>query len=404
MPKHETTFHGYDSQDSGSSSRVEETRKTDTEENSTELDWTAVNPYGEGDEGFNDVEPDSLDSITSSATNRVAEAHSEGLRVAKLASERATQVATSVSERATQAKEFAGTQYEAAKASIAKNGRTAAAKAIENGTIGLGYASLGIQGTIARGKGAIQNVKDRYAKFKKNREIKGISKLRNTYDKAKVAEANRLERGRKKNPDTFNRELRGNSLEQAAQRKARSEKIESDHEEALATKAEEDAAAEERREVERRAKERAEYDATVSKVEDFLKQFKGRKDKGFTEVRQELRSKFGKEMAGDQHISDAVEDAFDVFAGKKMKKAARAERIAQSRAKAKELRTKAYESTRDAVRDSETYQRASSRTRKIGRAVVRFASRSLGAARAAKAAWQESAPKPTTESEPTDNE
>ena len=359
-------------------------------------------PQESSEETIDTSAPESPSEIVDAAVSRVDRARDEGDRL-----------------------------FESGKKILGKNGRAVAKIALASGKIVLGFTSLGMQK-------AWQSTRTRTHQYRLNRAHGKATKEYAAYKKttqdtayesyqenitvardnelADIArnELNRLDSVATGDANDFNAKPEGIADDHdAILDAAKQDRVNMAHSEALemneqydSEKAAHEARVEQelRAEEARIAKEQAEYSETYDKVEDFLKQLKGRKDMGFTEVRQALRSEFGKEMAGDQHISDAVEDAFDVFAGKKMKKAARAERIAQSRAKAKELRTKAYESTRDAVRDSETYQRASSRTRKIGRAVVRFASRSLGAARAAKAAWQESAPKPTTESEPTDNE
>lgn len=260
---------------------------------------------------------------------------------------------------------------------------------------------------------ASQRVAQRHDRSERKRLAKERSKS-DEFNTAKADEAELLAGVRAGDAKTFNYMPRGTKNERAGRRQAKQEAVDAAHAEALSMKPEEDQAAAERaaeqerieqaarEDAERQAKEDAEYDAAADEAETFLKRLKGRKDLSITDIRRLYNDEFG--TNNEEHVQAAYDESFNVFLGKKTRQAVRAARIAKGRAKAKELRTKAYEATRDTVRNSETYQRATSRSRKIGKAVVRFASRSLGAARAAKTAWQESAPKPTAESEPTNNE
>lgn len=202
----------------------------------------------------------------------------------------------------------------------------------------------------------------------------------------------------RKDPKWMATPINFNDVQRSAVDRANREMLDSRYEEALAE--------DERRENARIEQENEAYDATYDKAEDFLKQFKNRKDIGFTEARQALRAEFSKEYGeGKDYIVDALEDAFDGFAGKKLKQAARAARIAKGRAQIKAMRVKAVEASGNAIRSTETYQKARSLTFKIGKTISRFAKRTAKAAGAARDAWHESKPvSPATESEPSTNE
>jgi hypothetical protein len=151
----------------------------------------------------------------------------------------------------------------------------------------------------------------------------------------------------------------------------------------------------------RQEREDAEYDKAREEAEDFLEQFKGKKDVSITDVRRLYKEKFG--TTNSEHIQAAYDEAFSVFIGTKKPAAIRAARIKKSREKITKLRREAVKASGDRV--SETYQKAHSLTSRIGKAMGRFANRTAKAAGAARDAWRESKPvSPATESEPSTNE
>lgn len=197
-----------------------------------------------------------------------------------------------------------------------------------------------------------------------------------------------------------------NSEQRSAAERANREALMDAHLEAIAeddrrTAENEARIAEEEARIEREGQE---YSSTYAKAEDFLAQFKGRKNTDLTEIRQALHSELSEELASEQHHIDAIDDAFGVFTGKKIKQAVRAERIAKGRARVTELRTAAYETGRD--KTSAVYQTAKTRSKTFGKAIARFSKRTASAVKSSFSAfqtsWQET--KAAAEAEPQTNE
>ena len=194
----------------------------------------------------------------------------------------------------------------------------------------------------------------------------------------------------RKDPKWMATPVNYNDVQRSAVDRANREMLDSRYEEALIE-------AEARQE-----REDAEYDKAREEAEDFLEQFKGKKDVSITDVRRVYKEKFG--TTNSEHIQAAYDEAFSVFIGTKKPAAIRAARIKKGREKITALRRQ-YETSRDTVRSSETYQKARSLTSKIGKTISRFAKRTAKAASAARDAWHESKPvSPATESEPSTNE
>ncbi len=264
---------------------------------------------------------------------------------------------------------------------------------------------------------ATERVSQRQARKEQRRTAKERA-ISDQFNTAKADEAEALSGVRTGDAETFNYMEPGTKTEQAGRQQAKQEAVDAAHEEALAMKEQEDQAAteraeereriaqEEKEERERAEKELQESDASYTKAESYLKsKYKGRngKDLDLNAVKNELRFAF---PSREQYILDAIEDAFNVFAGKKTKQAARAARIAKGKAKVAEVRHKSYEATRD--RSSEAYQKALSSGKKLGRSIARFSRRAATTTKvaigAARDAWKASKETLAVDTEPVTNE
>lgn len=333
-------------------------------------------------------------------------------------------------------------------------GRSVGNFIVRNGDRALGATVVGAEKARDYTKSATEyagDLKDaasqRYAQRverRERREFAAQREISDQFNSAKTDEAELLSGVQAGDAETFNYMPEGTEAEQAGRRAAKQEAVDAAHEEAIERNAQYDTAyesqkewikaADERKDPEyltvlkgfnseqRSAAERANrealesahlealdidesweetYDTEYDKAEAFLARFKDNKDAQLTNILREFRTAFPSQENSHQW---AYNDAFDAFAGNRLKSAAKAKRIKDVRAKATEFRRATYEASRDKA--SETYQRANGARKTIGRAIARFTGRTASAVKSGFSAfhtsWQET--KAVAETEPQTNE